>query len=754
MQTHHRHALIFLLAAVAVSALAVVSAAPPTRPPLEKSAEKWVQDTLKRMTLDEKVGQLLAPSIDAMITSTDSDVYEKKLHLVRDLKVGAIHVFGGSEPTPAALLNPNYGTSGSTGRKGDPLSAVTLLNRLQQASAIPLLTTADFEGGAGYILNGTTRLPRAMAIAATRDAKLAFKAGELAATEARAVGVTVDFYPIYDVNNNPRNPIINIRSFGEDVGLVSEMANAYMRGIQSTGVLATAKHFPGHGDTNVDTHLGLAKIDHPREHLDKVELAPFRAAVDAGIEAFMSAHIILPALDPAPGIPATLSRPVLTGLLRDEMRFDGLIFTDSMSMYAISKNFGNDRAAVMAVKAGVDFVLHPPDEDVAFTAIKAAVESGEISREQVDRSVERILRAKARLGLHRTKTVDVNAVETKIGGRAHEAVNAEICERAITLLKDDRNQVPLKVGRDANIIYLSVIDYPSGWREGLPSRSVIPALKRRWPNTTALEISDKTTPSELDMVKVLVRRADAVVAGVFVRIASYSGRMDLSAQAVSLLESIAADQQKPFVSVIFGNPYTAMALPKLPAQLLTYEFTDAMETAAVRAIAGEIAIGGKLPITLPEMYPFGHGLTRAATAVSPVAPAGTAPRPQGFDSAVPAAAGQASSSPVSVGRASSPPGVSRPSDPGVVAPVAIRSPKPAYTKAAMEAKITGSVVVECVVLADGTVGDVRVVQPLDQTYGLDDQAVKAAKQWRFKPGTKDGKPVPVLVSLEMTFSLR
>jgi TonB family protein len=248
-------------------------------------------------------------------------------------------------------------------------------------------------------------------------------------------------------------------------------------------------------------------------------------------------------------------------------------------------------------------------------------------------------------------------------------------------------------------------------------------LKRRWPNTTALEISDKTTPSELDLVKVLVKRADAVVAGVFVRIASYSGRMDLSPQAISLLESIAADPQKPFVTVIFGNPYTAMALPKLPAQVLTYEFTDAMETAAVRAIAGEVAIGGKLPITLPEMYPFGHGLTREAVNPRPAAPAFA-------------------------------PGVVQPKDPGVVAPVLIRERKPDYTREANEARIQGTVVLECVVWSDGSVSQVRVLQSVDTTYGLDDQAVKAAKQWRFKPGTKDGKPVPVEVTLELTFSLR
>jgi TonB family protein len=694
------------------------------RPPFDRSAEKWVQDTLQRMTLDEKVGQLLLPSIDAVVTSTDSEVYEKKLHLVRDLHVGAIHVFGGSERLPAELLNPNYGTTGSASRPGNPLAAATLLNRLQQAAAVPLLATADFEGGAGYILAGATRLPREMAIAATRDPGLAFKAGYVSGVEARAVGVTVDFYPIFDVNNNPRNPIINIRSFGEDVGLVSEMGLAYMRGIQAGGALATAKHFPGHGDTDVDTHLGLAKIDAPRERLDRVELAPFRAAVDGGIDAVMSAHIILPALDPS-GAPATLSRPILTGLLRGEMKFDGLIFTDSLQMYAITKNFGKEKAAVMAVKAGADLLVHPPDEDAAFRAIKAAVESGEIPREQIDRSVERILRAKARVGLNQSRLVDVNAVESTLGRRAHEAVSAEICERALTLVKDERNQVPLAVGRDAKILYLSVLDYASEWREGAPSRTFLPELKKRWPNVVAVEISDKTTANEFDLVRALARRSDAVVASVFVRIASFSGRMDLSPQAVSLLESIAGDRQKPFVTVVFGNPYTAMALSKLPAEILTYEYMDGMEAAAVRAIAGETAIGGKLPISLPGMYPFGHGLTRGVAHPVPVTP------PPPFA-----------------------PGLARSDDPGVVAPKVVRQVKPAYTQGARAAGVVGTVGLECVVLADGTVGEARVARSLDPLYGLDDQAVKAAKQWRFKPGTKDRKPVPVVVPLEVVFTLK
>ncbi len=576
----------------------------------QRAADLWVQTTLKKMTLEEKIGQMLVPSLNAVYLSTDTEEYERLRHLVKDLKVGGIHVFGGGEAAPGVMLNPIWGGTGIS-RKGDPYEAAVLLNRLQSEAAVPLIATADFEGGAGYIINGATRLPRAMTIAATRDLQLAAAAGEVSAIEGRSLGVHVDFYPVVDVNNNPRNPIINIRSFGENVELVSEMARAYIRGVQSGGMLATAKHFPGHGDTTVDTHLGLAVIDHPRERLDAVELPPFKAAIDEGVDAVMSSHIVLPALDPTPGIPATLSRPILTGLLRDEMKFKGLVFTDSMQMNAITKSFGPEQAAVMAVKAGADFVLHSADDDAAMRGIKAAVVAGEISEAQITESVERILRAKAKLGLHVNRQTDLAAIATRLGGRAHQEVADTIAARALTLVKDDRESVPLKAPRTANVLYLSVVDYTSGWREGAPGRVLVPELKRRWPNLTAIEISDRTTASEFDLVRALARRADVVIAGIFVRIASYSGRMDLNPEQVALLESLANSPSRPLVSVLFGNPYVATFLPKLPAMLLTYEFAEANERAAAKALAGEISIGGKLPITLPEMAPFGQGLVRA-----------------------------------------------------------------------------------------------------------------------------------------------
>jgi beta-glucosidase-like glycosyl hydrolase len=587
-------------------------------PAVDTKAERWVRRTLKKMTLEEKVGQLVVPGLNGVYTPLDSEAAEKLGRLVREGRVGGFHVFGGGEALPPVLLNPVYGTSGGRATRGQPLAIAVLLNRLQRASTLPLLFTADFEGGVGYIVEGATRLPRAMALGATRDEGLAERAGRLAAGEGRALGVHVDFYPVVDVNNNPQNPIINIRSFGEDPAFVGRMATAYLRGIQAGGMLSTAKHFPGHGDTATDTHLDLAVIEHPRARLDAVELVPFRATIAAGVDAVMSTHIRLPALDPTEGLPATLSRPILTRLLRQELGFDGLVFTDSMSMQAISRRFTHEKAAAMAVAAGADVVLDPPDPEAAIRGIREAVARGEIPREQVDRSVERLFRAKARLGLHRTRTVDVEAVPAGLGGRARQAVAAEIAARAITLVKDDRAQVPLRLPAGARVLLLSVIDYGTGWREGAPGRVLVPELRKRYGDLTAVEVSDRTTASEMDLLRALARRSDAVVAATHVRVASYSGRLGLSEAQVSLLERLAADGPRPFVAVAFGSPYVGDLAPKVPAVLLTYETGDAPEAAAVRALCGEAPIGGKLPVTIPGLFPAGHGLERAA--VAPGAP--------------------------------------------------------------------------------------------------------------------------------------
>ena len=612
-----RDRLSILLASLLLAAAATAAPAP------DPKAEAWVRKTLKRMTLEEKVGQLVVPGLNGVYTPLDSDAAEKLDRLARERRVGGFHVFGGAEALPPVLLNAAYGTSGGRATRGQPLAIAVLLNRLQRASALPLLFTADFEGGAGYIVEGATRLPRAMAIGATRDPGLAERAGRLVAGEGRALGVHVDFYPVVDVNNNPANPIINVRSFGEDPAFVGQMAVAYMKGIQAGGMLSTAKHFPGHGDTATDTHLDLAVIEHPRSRLDAVELVPFKAVIAAGIDAVMSTHIRLPALDPTEGLPATLSRPILTGLLRTELGFSGLVFTDSMSMLAISRRFGNEKAAAMAVAAGADVVLDPPDPEAALRGIREAVDEGSIPREQLDRSVERLLRAKARLALHRARTVDVEAVPAGLGGRTRQAVAVEIASRAMTLAKDDRAQVPLRLKAGARVLVLSMIDYGTGWREGAPGRVFVPELKKRFADVTAVEVSDRATAAEMDLVRALARRSDAVVAATYVRIASSSGRMGLGEAQVTLLERLAADATKPFVAVAFGSPYVGDLAPRVPALLLAYDWTDAPEAAAVRALCGEAPIGGRLPVTIPGLFPVGHGLDRAAVAPgAPIAASG------------------------------------------------------------------------------------------------------------------------------------
>jgi beta-N-acetylhexosaminidase len=602
-----------LAAALVGGVVAATQPAPSTRP-LDKDAQKWVHDTLKGMTIEDKVGQMIVSSFQSNFLSTDSNTFDALVKSVHEHRVGGFHVFGASEPAPSVLLNASYGTV----TLGQPLAAASILNRLQAIAKVPLLNTADFEGGVGFRIMGATAFPRLMAFGAARDERLAQEAGRVTGEEARAIGVHVNFAPVVDVNNNPRNPVINTRSFGEDPQVVGRLASAYIRGLQSAGVLATLKHFPGHGDTDVDSHLGLPVVKHPRERLDKIELPPFRAGIAAGAEAIMTGHIEMPALDPTPGTPTTLSPPIVEGFLRKELGFGGLVYTDSMGMAGVTAMHGPAEAAVRAVAAGNDVILHSPDDGAAFRGIVDAVKAGKIPEARIHASAERILRAKARLGLYRTRAVNLDAVPNIVGSRANQAVADQVSQRSITLIKDERNDVPLKVGRDASVLYLSVLDYPGNWRIAAPSRTFIPELRRRWPNVTSIEVSDRTSPSELELVRAMASRFDAVVASVFVRAASGSGRIDLASPVQALLQSIAR-QKKPFVATFFGNPYVATYMPELPSVLLTYDFYDRAEASAVRAIAGEAPIGGRLPIVLPGVAALGAGLDRqeVRTALTP-----------------------------------------------------------------------------------------------------------------------------------------
>jgi beta-N-acetylhexosaminidase len=594
---------------VALCAAVVSVAAKPKAPPREAVAARWVEKTLASMTIDEKIGQLIVSSFESTFLPDDSETFSQLADRVTKTHVGGFLVFGGTEAVPPVLLNPSYGTV----IRGQPLEAAATLNRLQRLAKVPLLNAADFEFGVGMRIAGGTEFPRAMAFGAAGDPALAERAARIIAEESRAIGVHVDFAPVADVNNNARNPVINTRSFGEDPARVGAMAAAFVRGLKAGGLLATLKHFPGHGDTDIDTHLGLPVLPHDRARLDEVELPPFRVGLAAGADAVMVAHVELPALDPAK-VPSTFSAPTIEGLLRHDLGFDGLVYTDSMSMAAIAAMASPGEAAARAVAAGADLVAHSPDDVAAAAGIRAAVDRGEITMARIDASVRRVLTAKARLRLDESRLVDVERVVTSVGGRAHQAVAREVSERSITLVKDAQSQIPLRMPREKSVLAISILDYPSGWRILSPGRTFLPSLKAHWPNTTAIELSDRSTASERELVLAMAPRFDAVVLGMYVRAASGSGRLDLAPDLVRLVNALGRQSSaaRPVVACFFGNPYVAAPLGDVPAILLTYDFGDLAETSAVRAIAGEIPVAGKLPIRIPGVGDVGAGLERPA----------------------------------------------------------------------------------------------------------------------------------------------
>jgi beta-glucosidase-like glycosyl hydrolase len=597
-----------LVMLIALAALTLTAQAP-LPDALDKVAAKWVDDTFKKMTLDDKVGQLVFTATNSTYLATDTDAYDAVAQKIRTLHLGGVHVFGGAESAAALMLAANPGGT----ILGDPLAASSLINRLQNESPLPLLVSADFEAGVGFRIAGATTFPREMAVGAAGDEKLAFEAAHITALESRAIGVHVNFSPVADVNNNPQNPVINTRSFGEAPEAVGRLASAYVRGLRAGGALATLKHFPGHGDTDVDSHLGLPIISHPRERLDRVELAPFRQGLAAGADAVMVAHIELPALDPADFSPATLSAPIVTGLLRGEMKFQGLVFTDSMGMDAIAKRLSPGEAAVRAIQAGNDVVLHSPDDAAAVAALKGAVQAGKIPMAQLDASVRRLLQAKARLGLYKTRTVPLDDVPKRVGGRQSAVTAQQLSQKSITLIKDDRNQVPLRVPREASVLYLSLLDYPANWRIAAPSRTFLPELRKRWPIGASIELTDRSTTEEIELVRASAIRYDAIVVSVFVRASSGSGRMDLAPPLVKLLGDLArltANTPRPFVALFFGNPYVPAGIPTLPAVLLTYDFYDLAELSAIRALAGDAPIAGRLPVSIPGIANAGFGIAR------------------------------------------------------------------------------------------------------------------------------------------------
>jgi beta-N-acetylhexosaminidase len=547
---------------------------------LEKETEagraEWVEATLREMSLEERVGQLLMPDTTGILVHERSEQFARLLHAIETLNVGGFIIYN-----------------------GDALTTAALTNRLQARARVPLLFASDFEGGVGMQLRGGTRLPRAMALAATGDTESAAEAARITAREGRAIGVHVNFYPVLDVNNNPANPIINTRAFSDDPEVVANWGAAFIRAAQEAGQLSTAKHFPGHGDTSLDSHILMPTLDATRERLERVELPPFRAAVQRGVRAVMTAHIAVPALDDGyeEKRPATLSPSIVDGILRRGFGFEGLIFSDALNMGAVADRYEPGEAAVRAIEAGCDVLLYMPDVARAHAALCDAVAQGRITRERVDQSARRVLEAKAWCGLHEERMVSLDNVWDEVASPAHTSTARALFERAVTLVRDPLRLLPVMAGgervaavilKDAVPVWAHALREPAGSRFSKEVQS-------RW-RGRLVELS--ADAADVRQVLEEVRDCGVVLAAVCARVAAYKGSVALGEAHAEVLRAL--DQANiPTIAAVFGNPYVLPHMPERATTLLTFESAVESEAAAVRVIAGEAPARGRSPVTLP-----------------------------------------------------------------------------------------------------------------------------------------------------------
>lgn len=550
-------------------------------PPLHAPDLSWAEATLAGMTLEEKVSQLFSSYAYAYFKGADDPAYRRLVDLVERFGVGGVIFF-----------------------QGEPLEQAVLTNDLQARAKLPLLVSQDMEWGAGMRIEHTTSLPRAMAFGATRNPDYAYAAGYLTAQEARALGVHQIFAPVADVNNNPFNPIINVRSYGERPALVAEMVSAFVRGAQRGGVLATAKHFPGHGDTATDSHTDLPVLPHSRARLDALELVPFRAAIESGVMSIMTGHLAFPEVEPDPSVPASLSRQVTTGLLREELGFGGLVVTDALNMSGVAKHYGVGEAAVRALEAGADMLLFSEDEYAARAAILRALEGGRLSEAQINASVMRVLRAKAWAGLDRKRAVELVEARRRVSTQLHEAFGETVARASLTLLRNEGDLLPLP-GTDRRILSVTLSDGES------PStgRTFSEHLGRHVPpGRLTTRLLDRRS-DEADYRQVLreAARYDVVLVPTYVRVRSWSGRIRLSSEHRRFLNQLIA-QGKPVVLISFGNPYLVLGLDQPAAYVAAYGAAEASQEAAAEALFGLSPFSGRLPISIPDLYDYGSGI--------------------------------------------------------------------------------------------------------------------------------------------------
>jgi beta-N-acetylhexosaminidase len=548
------------------------------------------------MTLRQKVAQMVWPFMLGDYAATDAPAWTQLERLVRQEEVGGFIVSVGS-----------------------PLDIAAKTNALQRASRLPLLFSADFETGAGFRvragyflpnaidLGGATVFPLQMALGSARDTALAYEVGRVTATEGRALGIHVAFGPVLDVNNNPANTVIGARSFSEDPHLTARLGASLVRGVQEHGMLATGKHFPGHGDTETNSHLELSTVTASRARLDSVELVPFRAAIDAGVGAIMTYHGILPALDSS-GVPATLSPRVLSGLLRDSLAYRGVLITDAMDMAGVLRQFGAAEAARRAVSAGADVLLMPSDVPGTIDAVVAGVQAGRFDEQRINSSVRRLLEMKRRFGLDRSRFVSLDSVRVIVGDTSHSVIARRVAERGIVLVKDSLRMVPLALGKTSralSITYARRSDLGAGAGFNAEMRRLTDAMRTEYVS------SDDVAP-DLQRLLVIADSVDVVVVSSYVNISSTTATAGAPRAFIEFVAKLQARHART-VLISFGTPYLLQQTPSVSSYMIAWGPSQASQQAAARALLGSSAITGKLPISLPPFARFGDGEQRGVS---------------------------------------------------------------------------------------------------------------------------------------------
>jgi beta-N-acetylhexosaminidase len=555
---------------------------------------------LARLSPRERAAQMVWPWVLGDYVSSRSAAWGRIDSLITSVKVGGIIMSVGS-----------------------PLEIVAKINAMQQLADVPLLVSADLEYGAGYRarggvfvpngidLGGATLFPPQMAIGATGDTTLAYEMGRITAVEGRALGIQIVFSPILDVNSNPANPVINTRSFGADAQLDARFGAAFIRGVQDVGLIATGKHFPGHGDTEVNSHLALPTVTASRQRLDTLELVPFRAAVRAGVGAMMTFHGSVPALD-ASGVPATISRPILTDLLRGDMGFRGLIISDAFDMRGVLARFGMSEVTKRAIDAGVDVVLQPASATQIIDAMLAGVAEGRYGQARLDSSVRRILVAKYRQRLHLRRPLDLDSARAVVADSTHLATAQLVAERSITLVKDSLRMVPLgRLNRNARILSITFAR-----RNDLLAGSTFNAELRNGFAALRAELVNADDPgTNFWRLLQAADSADAVVLGSYLGHSSEAATLMAPRPFVDFVRELSARGKRPIV-IAFGDPYLLQQMPQVPAYVIAWTGFPMAQRAAARALLGTTAITGRLPVGIPPSATLGGGEQRAAAGLA------------------------------------------------------------------------------------------------------------------------------------------